>query len=265
VLQRSIMKGKALKAPAAACKPRAPRVLPDPARPLPDAKDGMMSSQSAAAREAARRDIEIHRTTEAGEVINILRLGSHGDTIELEKGDMMRLYGDNGVTSSEILRLDTGAMAPGHAALPPFVSATQSDGGSVLGPLTVTGKGISFCKEQKPEGKAVDIMRIHTGEEGGNIVWVQGAEAEQALIYTAESQGYRLVYTAESQQVKTAESFEAVPATAEGNLGSPGGLSEVPEEVFASHGTMDPLECTVIEEALESIEEAVESAQNETV
>lgn len=74
----------------------------------------------------------------------------------------MRLYDDDGATSAEILRLDT---AVAQSKSPKM----KSEVGVGLGPLTVTGKGIVSATRE------ADILRIHTGEEGGNMIWMQGA------------------------------------------------------------------------------------------
>jgi len=122
--------------------------------------------------DGTRGDVEIHRSGPGGEV-NILRLDSNGDTMLLEKGDMMRMYDDEGIASAEILRLDTAVV--GGSPEPKTTVPT-------LGPLAVEGKWIvassATCQ------KEADIMRIHTSEEG-NMLWMQGACGGTPMMYPA--------------------------------------------------------------------------------
>lgn len=164
------MKGQKLKAPvrAPAGKVTVPPSKLAPKLSVPKRHGSLVAKGQRSPSEegtSGRRETEIHRTGPKGEV-NILRLDG-GDTMVLEKGDMMRLYDNDGVAHAEILRLDTAVAR----------SDIKDKGSPVklgdLGPLTVTGKGIvgsSRVIEYQP-----DIMRIHTSGNGENVLWMQGA------------------------------------------------------------------------------------------
>ena len=77
------------------------------------------------------------------------------------------------------VRLDTAVVNRKQgkpSKLSPHAVRDQNQG---LGPLTVTGKGIVSAV---PAMQA-DILRIHTGAEGGNALWMQGGDGGTPLLW----------------------------------------------------------------------------------